>query len=95
MPSRARAKRREIRPRKRTKGGDKGKRRPRDTRTMEAEQWADAGNLTDDRKCPPFVVQPTIFHRALSPLDNARFLFVANPSFACLVARFFSSSNPN
>lgn len=50
--SRARARRREIRPRKRTKGGDKGKRRPRDTRTMVAKQWADAGNLTDDRKCP-------------------------------------------
>lgn len=51
-PSRARARRREIRPRKRTKGGDKGKRRPRDTRTMVAKQWADAANLTDDRKCP-------------------------------------------
>lgn len=60
-PSRARARRREIRPRKRTKGGDKGKRRPRDTRTMVAEQWADAGNLTDDRKCPvPFLRLPRL-----------------------------------
>lgn len=50
--SRAGARRREIRPRKGTKGGDKGKRRPRDTRTMDAEQWAAAGNSTDDEKRP-------------------------------------------
>jgi len=50
--SRAGARRREIRPRKGTKGGDKGKRRPRDTRTMETEQWAAAGNSTDDEKRP-------------------------------------------
>lgn len=59
--SRAGARRREIRPRKGTKGGDKGKRRPRDTRTMDAEQWAAAGNSTDDGKRP--LLERTTFQR--------------------------------
>ncbi|KAF7392970.1 hypothetical protein HZH66_008803 [Vespula vulgaris] len=39
------ANRREIRPQRGTKGGDKGKRRPQDTRTMESQQWEATGNL--------------------------------------------------
>ncbi|KAF7395659.1 hypothetical protein HZH68_009709 [Vespula germanica] len=39
------ANRREIRPQRGTKGGDKGKHRPQDTRTMESQQWEATGNL--------------------------------------------------
>ncbi|KAL2715412.1 hypothetical protein V1478_015110, partial [Vespula squamosa] len=39
------ASRREIRPQRGTKGGDKGKHRPQDTRTMESQQWEATGNL--------------------------------------------------
>jgi hypothetical protein len=43
---RARMRRRDFRPRKSTKGGFNGKRRPRDTETMVVEQWTATENLS-------------------------------------------------